>query len=229
MICNKKTFLFITLVLVAFVLAYFDVTTHLSFQSLQKNHSELHYRINQAPVATSLTFFCIYIFATAFSIPGAATILTLAAGALFNFTIAIVLVSFASAIGATGAFLFSRALLKEWVQRRFAKELNAINRGWSAGGSTYLFSLRLIPFFPYFVVNLIAGVLPLGICRFYIVSQIGMLPAVSIYVNAGSQLAKINKPSDVMTLDALVSLTLLGLLALLPKVHSIYKTKRMNQ
>ncbi|MEX1303389.1 MAG: TVP38/TMEM64 family protein, partial [Desulfotignum sp.] len=157
-----------------------------------------------------------YITVTALSLPGAA-VMTLAGGALFGLVTGTVVISFASTIGATLAFLVSRFLLKNWVQNRFKDKLHAINRGIERDGAFYLFTLRLVPVFPFFIINLVMGLTPIRTIRFYLVSQLGMLPGTLVYVNAGTQLAQIDSLKDIVSPGLLLSFALLGMFPLLAK------------
>ena len=150
------------------------------------------------------------------SIPGA-TVLTIAAGAFFGLGIGLVLVSFASTIGATLAFLVSRFLFRDWVEEKFGNRLRPINEGLKREGSFYLFSLRLIPIFPFFIINLVMGLTPLKTWTFYWVSQLGMLPGTIVYVNAGTQLAQVDSLSEVASPSLLISFALIGILPLFSK------------
>ncbi|MDP5052467.1 MAG: FAD-dependent oxidoreductase, partial [Congregibacter sp.] len=161
------------------------------------------------PLQIALIFFGLYVAVTGLSLPGAA-IMTLAGGAIFGFWTALLLVSFASSVGATLAFLVSRSLLRDWVQTRFARQLKALNAGFSRDGAFYLFSLRLVPVFPFFVINLISGLLPISTGRFYWVSQLGMLPATAVFVNAGTQLGQLESPAGILSPALLGSFVLLG-------------------
>ena len=127
------------------------------------------------------------------------------------------MVSFASTIGATIAFLSSRYLLREWVQGKFGNKLGAINEGVEKDGSFYLFSLRLIPVFPFFLINLLMGLTPMTIARFYLTSQVGMLPGTAVYLNAGTQLATIDSLSGIVSPTVLASFALLGLFPIIAK------------
>ncbi len=146
------------------------------------------------PTRTLAIFFAVYVAATALSIPGAA-ILTLIAGAVFGLWTGVLLVSFASTIGATLAFLSSRLVLRDWVQSKFSQQLKSINQGVEKDGAFYLFSLRLIPVIPFFVINLAMGLTPIRTVAFYLASQIGMLPGTFVYVNAGAEIGKIDSLS----------------------------------
>ena len=155
-------------------------------------------------------FFVIYVLVTAFSLPGAA-VMTLVGGALFGLGWGLLLVSFASTIGASLAFLIARSLLRDWVQRRFAGYLTAINQGVEKQGGFYLFTLRLVPVFPFFVINLVMALTPIKLWTFYWVSQIGMLAGTAVYVNAGTQLAQLQSLSGILSPALLGSFILLGL------------------
>ncbi|ELM6619175.1 TVP38/TMEM64 family protein [Vibrio fluvialis] len=167
-------------------------------------------------LAAALIYFVSYVLITAFSIPGAAVV-TLLGAALFGFWLSLLLVSFASTIGATLAFLSSRYLLRDWVQQRFGDKLNTINQGVERDGAFYLLSLRLIPVFPFFLINLLMGLSPINVALYYWVSQLGMLPGTAVYLNAGTQLAQIDSLSGIVSPSVLLSFALLGVFPLLMK------------
>ena len=163
-----------------------------------------------------MSYFLIYVTVTALSLPGAA-VMTLAGGALFGFWPALLLVSFASTIGATLAMLVARFVLRDWVQGRLGERLRAINVGIEQEGAFYLFSLRLVPIFPFFLINLAMGLTPLRIPAFYWVSQIGMLPGTVVYVNAGTQLGQLESAAGIFSPTLLLAFALLGLFPLAAK------------
>jgi uncharacterized membrane protein YdjX (TVP38/TMEM64 family) len=167
-------------------------------------------------VLTIGAYMLVYIAVTALSLPGAA-VMTLAGGALFGLLTGTVVISFASTIGATLAFLVSRFLLKDWVQERFKEKLHTINQGIEREGSFYLFTLRLVPVFPFFIINLVMGLTPIRTTRFYLVSQVGMLPGTLVYVNAGTQLAQIDSLKGILSPGLLLSFALLGIFPLLAR------------
>jgi uncharacterized membrane protein YdjX (TVP38/TMEM64 family) len=167
-------------------------------------------------VLTTGVYMLVYIAVTALSLPGAA-VMTLAGGALFGLLTGTVVISFASTIGATLAFLVSRFLLRDWVQERFRKKLHTINQGIEKEGSFYLFTLRLVPVFPFFIINLVMGLTPIRTTRFYLVSQVGMLPGTLVYVNAGTQLAQIDSLKGILSPGLLLSFALLGIFPLLAR------------
>ena len=168
------------------------------------------------PVALAAAFFAGYVAVTALSIPGAAA-MTLVAGALFGLGTGTLLVSFASSIGATLAFLVARFLLRDVVQRRFGRRLAAVNRGVERDGAYYLFALRLVPVFPFFVINLAMALTPIRTGTFYLVSQLGMLPGTLVYVNAGTQLGQVSAAGDILSPSLIGAFVLLGLFPLLAR------------
>lgn len=182
---------------------------HLTLDALKSEQGAFESLRVQSPILIASTFFAAYVLVAALSLPGAA-IMTVAAGALFGLATGTALVSFASALGATLAFLASRFLLSNSVQRRFGDRLRAVNEGVVRDGAFYLFTLRLIPLFPFFLINLLMGLTPMRVQTFYWVSQIGMLPGTLVYVNAGTQLGRIERLSDIGSPQLLLSFALLG-------------------
>ena len=175
---NPRNPKFILLLVIAVMVAaffIFDLGQYLTLDFLKSKQQEFDVYYQQNRLATLLIYAVIYVLVTALSLPGAA-VMTLAGGALFGLGAALVVVSFASSIGATLAFLVSRFLLRDWVQAKFGDKLGAINAGIEKEGAFYLFSLRLVPIFPFFMINLVMGLTPLKTVLFYLVSQIGMLP-----------------------------------------------------
>jgi dihydrolipoamide dehydrogenase len=208
----------LALVAVAVVWAWrhYDIGQWLTLDRLKSSRESLLGLYQARPFATLAAFFAIYVTVAALSLPGAA-ILTLAAGAMFGFWTGLVVASFASSIGALLAFLVARYLLRDSVQSRFGKQLAPINDGMKRDGAFYLFTLRLVPLFPFFIVNLLVALTPIAAGTFYIVSQIGMLLGTGVYVNAGTQLASISKLSDVVSPGLLGSFALLGIFPLIAK------------
>ena len=201
----------VVLVLAAY--GYFDLGRLLTLDSLKASRAALAGAYQAQPLATLLAFFAVYVAVCALSIPGAA-ILTLAAGAMFGVGVGLLVVSFASALGALLAFLVARYLLRDTVQARFAKALAPVNDGMARDGAFYLLTLRLVPVFPFWLVNLLSGLTPISALRFYVVSQLGMLPGTLVFVNAGTQLAAIQSPSQILSPGLLGSFVLLGLFPL---------------
>ena len=198
-----------------FTLSYLK-TSRESFASLYSKH--------QAIVIGGYMF--IYIVVTALSLPGAA-IMTLAGGALFGFIVGTVVVSFASTIGATLACFVSRFLLRGWVQMKFGDKLVSVNRGIQNEGAFYLFTLRLIPLFPFFMINLVMGLTNMPLTSFYWVSQLGMLPGTMVYINAGREIAKIDSFSGILSPGLLISFAVLGLFPItVKKLIGWYRAKK---
>ncbi|HDY8066239.1 dihydrolipoamide dehydrogenase [Vibrio vulnificus] len=205
---NKKLVFGILLIATIILLAV-NFSQYLTLDNAKAQQLALNSFIEENFLFASISYFVIYVGLTAFSVPGA-TVITLLGAALFGFWYSLLLVSFASTIGATIAFLSSRYLLKDWVQARFGDKLSAINQGVEKDGAFYLFSLRLIPVFPFFLINLLMGLTPISISRYYLTSQIGMLPGTAVYLNAGTQLADINSLSGILSPTVLASFALLG-------------------
>ena len=188
----------------------------LSLDTLKMHQQTLLDRVEQAPLQSALIYFAVYVLLSALSIPGAA-LLTLLGGALFSLWEATLLVSFASTLGATLAMLVSRYLLRDWVQRRFAAQMNTIDVGMVRDGARYLFALRLMPLFPFFLVNLLMGLTRIQVRHYWWVSQLAMLPATVIYLNAGRELGKLTTLRDILSPGLLFAFTLLGLLPLVTR------------
>ena len=194
---NKKLILGLILVAIIIFLGV-NFSQYLTLENAKAQQEALTTYIDQNFVFSAAIYFFAYIAITAFSIPGAAVV-TLLGAALFGFWTSLLLVSFASTMGATLAFLSSRYLLRDWVQNKFGNKLIAINQGVEKDGAFYLFSLRLIPVFPFFLINLLMGLTPMSVGRFYLTSQVGMLPGTAVYLNAGTQLATIESLSGIIS------------------------------
>ncbi len=203
-------------IVAVFLYVHFDLGQKLSLDALKQSRDGLRTLVDQRPVAMLGGFFILYVLVTGLSVPGAA-ILSLAAGALFGLWAGVLAVSFGASIGATLAFLTSRYLLRDAIRSRFGRRLDTVDAGVAKDGAFYLLTLRLIPAFPFFVVNLLMGLTAIPVARFYWVSQLGMLPATLIYVNAGTRLADIQKTSDVLSPALLGSFVLLGLFPLIAR------------
>jgi len=180
----------------------------------KKDLLELYFQAN--PWQTIGIYFLIYVLATGLSLPGA-TVLTLAGGMLFGFWIGTVIVSFASTVGATLAFLASRFLFKDFVERRFGDRLQSINAGVKKEGAFYLFTLRLVPVFPFFLINLVMGLTSIKTATYFFVSQLGMLAGTAVYVNAGTELAEITSLRGILSPGLLISFALIGVLPFVSK------------
>ncbi len=214
----------ILLLIAAFFAFDLDRYLTLAYLKTQKTAFDAYYADHRGQ--TLLAYFALYILVTALSLPGA-TVMTLAGGALFGFWAALLVVSFASSIGATLAFIVSRFLLRDWVQSRFGDKLGAINTGIEREGALYLFSLRLVPIFPFFVINLVMGLTPMKVRTFYWVSQLGMLAGTAVYVNAGTQLGRLDSAAGILSPGILVSFAVLGLFPLLAKkILAVIKARK---
>ncbi|NGP52996.1 FAD-dependent oxidoreductase [Thioalkalivibrio sp. XN8] len=203
-------------VAVVAVLWLTDAADALTLERLKAQQAALQAWTTARPLQASLLFGLLYVGVVALSIPGAA-VMTIAAGAIFGFIHGVVLASFASTIGATLAFLVARYLLREPLRRRYRKRLEAIDEGIHRDGAFYLFMLRLVPLFPFFVINLLAGLTALRTRTYFWVSQVGMLPGTAVYVYAGTQLARIESPGDVFSPGLLAAFALIGVLPLVSR------------
>ncbi|MGB4101429.1 MAG: TVP38/TMEM64 family protein [Alphaproteobacteria bacterium] len=217
---NKKTlirFMIVLFLLVAVIAAWkLHLTDYLSLEFIRTQQAAIASYYNEHPFITVGLFFTACVAVAALSLPGAA-VMTLLGGALFGFWQGLVSVSFSSTIGATLAFLLSRFLLKDWIQGRYQKQLATLNEGFMKEGAFYLFALRLIPVFPFFLVNILTGVMPIKTRQFYGASQLGMLPGTAVYVYAGTELGKIQSLSDIASPSLLAAFIVLGLFPLIAK------------
>jgi pyruvate/2-oxoglutarate dehydrogenase complex dihydrolipoamide dehydrogenase (E3) component/uncharacterized membrane protein YdjX (TVP38/TMEM64 family) len=220
----KKLLIIAALAAIITALVVFDAQQYLTPDFYQQLFSE-------QPLLTGAIFFVVYVIATALSIPGAAA-LTLIGGAIFGLGWGLLLISFASSIGATLAFLMTRLLLKDWVQAKFGNYLTTINNGVEKDGAFYLFTLRLIPVVPFFVINLVMGLMPIKARTFYWVSQVGMLAGTAVYVNAGAQLGQLDELSfsGIMTPGLLGSFVLLAIFPWVARtlINKVKKNRALN-
>ncbi len=181
----------------------------LTLTRLSEHREALALLVDQKPLSSAAGFAAVYVAVTALSIPGA-VILTLAAGALFGLAWGTLIVAVASTTGATLAFLIARTLLRDWVQSRFGVRLARINAGFARDGNFYLFSLRLVPVVPFFVINILMGLTPIRTRSFFLVSLLGMFPATVVYVNAGTELSRIEQIGDILSPRLLLAFVLLA-------------------
>ena len=212
----KKILLLVIAITLVALFFHYDLNQLLTLEGLKGSMDQFGQWREQSPLLVVGGFFTLYVLVAALSLPGAA-ILTLAAGALFGLIEGFVVVSFASSLGALLAFLVSRYLLRDSIKSKFPERLKAIDQGVQKEGAFYLFTLRLVPVFPFFLVNLLMGVTGIKAWTFYWVSQIGMLAGTVVYVNAGTQLAEINSLSGILSSKLIFSFVLLGLLPLIGK------------
>ena len=198
---------------------------YLTLDYLKSSQEKFAILYNNNQIAVIAVYMLIYIAVTALSLPGAA-VMTLAGGAMFGFWVGFIVVSFASTIGATLACFVARFLLRDWVQNKFGDKLTAINEGIAKEGAFYLFSLRLVPIFPFFIINLVLGLTNMNLFTFYWVSQVGMLPGTMVYVNAGKELAKIDSLSGILSPGLILSFVILGIFPItVKKLLAWYKDR----
>lgn len=225
----KRSKITLVLIVAALLVAFFalDLGRFLDPDLLKQQQQNINSYYVDNPWRTISFYFVAYVLMAALSLPGAIW-MTLFGGAIFGVVLGTVIISFASSIGATLAFLVARFLLRDWVQARFGGRLKAVDQGIERDGAFYLFSLRMVPIFPFWLINLLMGLTNIRTWVFYIVSQVGMLLATVIYVNAGSQLAKIENLGDILSPVLFVSLSLLGVFPLLAKkVVSMIRAKKV--
>src|SRR2546429_374424 len=213
--------LLVAALLLGLIVAFFalDLGHYLRIEYFKSQQSAIEEFRRATPLAAAGIFFAIYVAVTGLSVPGAA-VLSVIVGAIFGLLWGTVVVSFASSIGATLAFLSSRFLFREAVRSRFGDRLRAIDAGLEKEGAFYLFALRLAPVVPFVLVNLLMGLTPIRTRTFYWVSQIGMLPATIVYVNAGTQLATVKSLSGILSPTLIGSLVLIGIFPLVAK-HAV--------
>lgn len=227
---TRETFRKILLVAVVLALGAaffgFGLNQYLTLSFLKESREALAEAYAVAPVRFLVGYFLLYVLVAGLSLPGA-TVLTLAGGALFGFWITLAVVSFASSLGATAACALARYLFREALTRRMGPKLAAIDAGIRREGAFYLFTLRLIPLFPFFVVNAAMGLTALPLRAFYLVSQCGMLPGTAVYVNAGTQLGRLDSLSGILSPTLILSFALLGLFPLAAKrAVAFYRARR---
>lgn len=205
---------------------YFDLKQYLTLSYIKESQQQFQQLYLENRLTVIASYMAIYILVTALSLPGAA-IMTLAGGALFGFAVGTMAVSFSSTIGATIACAVSRYLLRDSVQGKFGDKLAAINKGIEEEGAFYLFTVRLIPVFPFFIINLLLGLTKMPLITYFGVSLVGMLPGTMVYVNAGKELAKIDSLSGILSPGLIASFVILGLFPItVKKIMGFYRKKR---
>jgi len=224
---SGKLIVFGAVVVVIAASFYFDLGQHLNLEYLKSQQSRLEAYQQAYPLRALTYYFCIYVAVAALSLPGAA-LTTLIGGAIFGLLWGTIVVSFASVIGATLAFLVSRFLFRDAVQKRFADSLKSVNEGIEKDGAVYLFFLRLVPGFPFFVVNLVMGLTSMRTLKYVVVSQIGMLPGTIVFVNAGTQLGQIESLGGILGPSLIGSFVLLGVFPFIAKrIMGFIKARRV--
>lgn len=221
----KKIGLVLGLILVVLVFLYFDLGRFFTLDYIKASQSRFQHLYASNRILVIASYMLIYIVVTALSLPGA-VVMTLAGGAFFGLLAGTLIVSISSTIGATCACIAARFALRDWVQNKFGERLAAINRGIAREGAFYLFSLRLIPVFPFFVINLVMGLTTIPLKTFFWVSQLGMLPGTIVYVNAGKELAKIDSLAGIASPGLLISFAVLGLFPITAKkIMAFYRSR----
>jgi uncharacterized membrane protein YdjX (TVP38/TMEM64 family) len=221
----KKLLIVAVLLTVAVLFRAYHLERFLSLDYIKTSQESFATLYSQHQLMVIGAYFLLYVVVTGFSLPGAA-VLTLTGGALFGFWTGLVTVSFASSIGATLACLVARFVLRDWVQNKFGDKLTAINEGVEHEGAFYLFTMRLVPIFPFFVINLLMGLTRMSLRTFYWVSQVGMLAGTAVYVNAGKELAKIDSLSGILSPSLLISFAILGLFPIaVKKLLAFYRAR----
>jgi len=226
-IINKLIIICVLIVLAA-VFKIFNLGEYLTLTYIKASQERFQFLYHEHQFLVISGYMCIYILVTSLSLPGAA-VMTLAGGALFGLFTGTIIVSFASTIGATLACFVSRFILRDWVQGKFGEKLKTVNEGIEKEGAFYLFTLRLIPVFPFWLINLVMGLTKMPLKTYHIVSQVGMLPGTLVYVNAGKELSKIHTLSGILSPGLILSFLLLGLFPIISKkLLSFYKSKQSN-
>lgn len=217
-----RILLLVGLVILILLFYMLDLGHYFNLDYLRHTRTQIQSFRSSHPLESAGLFVLIYIAVTGLSLPGAA-IMTLTGGAVFGLLWGTCLSSISAVIGATIAFLASRFLFRDFVQSHFKNKLTAVNRGIEQDGASYLFTLRLVPIFPFFIINIVMALTPIRTMTFFLVSLIGMLPATIVFVNAGTQLARIQSVGDILSFKLLGSFALLGLFPLITKklVHFI--------
>lgn len=214
---KKKILLVILIITIIIVIRGMGWHQYLTFENLKKNKDSLQHSVSEYYVMSAILFITIYIIVTGFSIPGA-TILTLSAGFLFGAIFGTIYVNIGATVGATIAFLFSRYLIGDWVQKKYKEKLAKFNKELEVNGYGYLLTLRFIPIFPFFLINIFAGLTKISVKTFIWTTSVGILPGSFVYAFAGSQLTYIESPRDIVSGKIIIAFVLLGLFAILPVI-----------
>lgn len=221
----KKLIIVAIIIAAGVVFRVYHLEQYFSLDYIKKSHDLFANLYDQHDFLVLGGYFVLYVLVTGFSLPGAA-VMTLAGGALFGFWVTLIVVSFASSIGATAACFMARFVLRDWVQNKFGDKLKTINEGVKREGPFYLFTLRLAPIFPFFVINLVMGLTKMPLITFYWVSQAGMLAGTAVFVNAGKELGQIDSLSGILSPGLIVSFVILGLFPIaVKKLLGWYRAK----
>jgi len=225
---NKKIIFAIIFILIITLIKFFDLDSFFTFENLKAQKDILSTFVNENYVLTIIIFVLLYISAVAFMLP-IATVLTLAGGFLFGAVMGTIFVNIGATIGAVIAFLFSRYILGKKVQEKYEKQLEKFNKELETNKYQYLFSLRFLPIFPFFLVNFLCGVTKLDLKAFIITTSLGIIPGSFVYTYAGSSLATIESIGDIFTKEILFAFILLGSLTLLPVLVKKIKSFRKDR
>ena len=210
---NLKYIIFLFILILISIFLFSDLKGYFTLSYVKQNLMNFRLLYKENILLFSLTFSLIYIMTSALSLPFA-TLLTLLSGYIFGLTFGTFIVSLCSTVGASIAFLTSKFLFYEYIQKRYKKQLVTINNEFINEGIFYIFALRLVPVFPFFVVNIVTSLLPIKLSTFFWISLLGMFPATLVYVNAGDELSKINSFSDILSFQVFISFSLIGILPL---------------
>ena len=204
----------------------FHLDQYLTLSYLKESLDQLKALYENHRLTVIAGYFIVYVLTTSLSIPGASP-LSIAGGALFGFWVTTLVVSFASTIGATLACFVSRFLLRDWIQNKFGDKIAKVNEGIEKEGAFYLFTLRLIPIFPFWMINLVMGLTKMSLFKFYWVSQIGMLPGTMVFVNAGKELSKIESIRGILSPSLIISFALIGIFPItVKKLVALYRSRK---
>jgi uncharacterized membrane protein YdjX (TVP38/TMEM64 family) len=222
----KKILILIIIAGLIVAVKFFRIDQYLTLSYLKGSLDKLKALYENHSFMVIAGYFVVYVLTTSLSLPGASP-LGIAGGALFGFWTATIVVSFASTIGATLACLVSRFLLRDWIQNKFGDRIKKVNEGVEKEGAFYLFTLRLIPVFPFWLINLAMGLTKMSVFKFYWVSQIGMLPGTMVFVNAGKELAKIDSVKGIFSPSLIISFALIGIFPIaVKKLIALYLSRK---
>ena len=219
---NKKKILLVLIGVGIAAFYFFDIQQYLSFESLKANRDRLNVVYHENSIIFIAGFIGIYFLTVSLSLPGAA-VLTLSAGAIFGSVLGTFLVNIGATLGATAAFLSARFIFRDWVEGKFSDKLETVNSGISSNALSYMLFLRLVPLFPFFLINLVLGLTQVRLSVYFFSTMIGIMPGSFIYANAGSNLAGINSVSDIASPEVFGALVLLGIFALTPALYRLIK------
>lgn len=212
----KKIFVLLAVIFLSLILSFTELKTLFTLESIQENYHTIRNFYLNNKLSVMFLFSLIYIISAALALPFA-LMLTILSGAIFGLTLGIIIASFSSTIGATICFLISRYIAKDFIQNKYKKQLLKFNEGFKKEGAFYLFAIRLTPIFPFFIVNIVMGLLQITTIKFYFISQIAMLPATLLYVYAGVQISTLKSISDITSPELLILLFLIGIFPILSK------------